>query len=257
VLQLSPTLQLLQLLAPSNWAADNAADRDLSMEPALLSDGQVVVAGKSRIAFLLDGARLGGIGGQQAELPSVCSDDVDGGGAVVGTVVYLPCTTGVVAVQTTASPPGIRMLWSSGVGGGPPIVAGGLVWTISGDGRLSGLDPATGAVRQQAAIGRPDNHFPTPSAGDGLLLAPSADQVVAFSTSTTVPATSVPVTSTTTPARPPHAVTVDAGGLSAGAIAGAVVGATVVVGLAAWLFWRRRARVAGRRPDGSDQSGGR
>ena len=66
VLELSPSLRLMQFFAPTDWAADNAADRDLSMEPVLLPDGQVVVAGKSRIAFLLDGTHLGGIGGQQA-----------------------------------------------------------------------------------------------------------------------------------------------------------------------------------------------
>ena len=36
VLELSPALQLKQFFAPTNWAADNAADRDLSMEPVLL-----------------------------------------------------------------------------------------------------------------------------------------------------------------------------------------------------------------------------
>ena len=59
-------------------------------------------------------------------------------------------------------------------------MAAGLVWTIGQNGTLYGLDPATGAVRQQASIGVPANHFPTPSAADGLLLAASADQVVAF-----------------------------------------------------------------------------
>jgi hypothetical protein len=64
------------------------------------------------------------------------------------------------------------------------------------NGVLYGLDPATGRVRQQATIGAPANHFPTPSVGDGLLLAASADQVVAFAapapgaTSTATPVTS-------------------------------------------------------------------
>jgi hypothetical protein len=35
-------------------------------------------------------------------------------------------------------------------------------------------------VRQQATVGSPANHFPTPSVGDSLLLVPSANQVVAF-----------------------------------------------------------------------------
>ena len=150
------------------------------MTPALLSDGQVVLAGKSRVVYLLNGSDLGGIGGQEASLGSACSNDIDGGSAVAGTTVFLPCLSGTVAIGVTASPPALRILWSSRVGGGPPILAGGLVWTIGQNGTLYGLNPSTGAVVQQTSIGVPANHFPTPSAGDGLLLAPSADHVVAF-----------------------------------------------------------------------------
>ncbi len=58
---------------------------------------------------------------------------------------------------------------------GPPIVAGGLVWTIGSDGVLYGLNPTSGTVTEQATIGAPANHFPTPSVGAGLLLAPSSE----------------------------------------------------------------------------------
>ena len=183
VLELSPSLKLEQFFAPSTWATNNSRDLDMSTAPALLSDGQVILAGKSRIAYLLSQAQLGGIGGQQAALGSACSQDIDGGVAVQGTTVYLPCTSGIIAVQAVKSPAALHLLWSSGTGGGPAIVAAGLVWTIGQNGTLYGLSPATGTVRQQASIGVPANHFPTPSAADGLLLAPSADQVVAFAAS--------------------------------------------------------------------------
>jgi hypothetical protein len=71
-------------------------------------------------------------------------------------------------------------MWRSANGGGPPIVAAGLVWTIGSDGVLYGLSPATGAVRQHATVGTSTNHFPTPSVGNGLLLVPTADRVIAF-----------------------------------------------------------------------------
>ena len=48
------------------------------------------------------------------------------------------------------------------------------------NGTLYGLDPATGRIRQQVTIGAPASHFPTPSVGGGLLLAASAEHVVAF-----------------------------------------------------------------------------
>jgi polyvinyl alcohol dehydrogenase (cytochrome) len=183
VLSLSPSMTLNQFFAPTTWPSDNAGDTDFSTEPALLSDGQVVASGKSDIVYLLNGADLGGIGGQQAELKTACGGDIDGGMAVSGSTVFLPCLTGITAVQTTQSPATLKVLWQGTAGGGPPILAGGLVWTIGQNGTLYGIDPATGTVNQQASIGASANHFPTPSVADGLLLAPAANRVVAFTAS--------------------------------------------------------------------------
>ena len=246
VLELSSSLTLLQYFAPSEWASNNATDLDLSTAPALLADGQVVAAGKSGLAYLLDGATLGGIAGEEESLPGACPDDIDGGVAVVGSTVYLPCLSGTIAVQASASPPALRLLWRAPVGGGPPIVAAGLVWTIGQDGRLYGLDPSTGAVRQHATIGAPANHFPTPSVGAGLMLAPTAERVVAFaapspdatpasSTTTTTaphPTTTAPATTTSAPAA--------GAGTSGWVIAGAVGGGLVVAAGLIWLLLRRR-----------------
>jgi len=237
VLELSPDLRLVEYFAPSSWASDNARDLDLSMAPALLPDGQVVVAGKAGTAYLLDGADLGGIGGQRATLGSACPNDVDGGSAEVGAVVYLPCLSGIVAVRVGASPPTLDREWSSGAGGGPPIVAAGLVWTLGQDGTLSGLDPATGSVRQKASVGVPADHFPTPSVGGGLLVAASADRVVAF-TAPSTPAPTSPSPASSSPASS-RVVPGAASGPPVGAVAG-IVGAAVATGAVAWLLVRRR-----------------
>jgi outer membrane protein assembly factor BamB len=86
-----------------------------------------------------------------------------------------------MSVRVTASPAKMTVLWrSSSDSSGPPIVAGSLVWTISQGGVLYGLDRDTGKPLVQFSIGSVANHFPTPSIGDGLLLAPSADRVHAF-----------------------------------------------------------------------------
>ncbi|HVA70417.1 MAG TPA: PQQ-binding-like beta-propeller repeat protein [Acidimicrobiales bacterium] len=183
VLEISPSLQLEQYFAPANWAQDNASDADMSASPALLADGQVVQAGKSPNVYLLNGAHLGGIGQQEASLSGVCSNDIDGGTAVVGTTVYLPCGSGTVAIRVTASPPSLTVLWSASVGGGPPIVAAGLVWTIGQNGVLYGLNPSSGTVRQEFSLGVAANHFPTPSVGDALMLATTGNRVVALHTS--------------------------------------------------------------------------
>jgi outer membrane protein assembly factor BamB len=180
VLELSPSLHLLQFFAPASWRQDNANDLDFSTEPILLPDGQVIGAGKNQVLYLLNGRHLGGIGKQQAKIGPVCSTNIDGGSAHVGMTAFLPCESGVLAVQATRSPPALHVLWAANVSSGPPIVAGGLVWTIGQNGKLYGLDPATGKIRQQAAIGAPANHFPTPGIGAGLMLVPSAQNVVAF-----------------------------------------------------------------------------
>ena len=180
VLELTSTMKLRQYFSPSSWATDNASDADMSMAPALLADGQVVAAGKSPVVYLLNGAHLGGIGTQEASVSSVCSNDIDGGSAVAGANVYLPCLSGPVAVRAVTSPASLKVLWQASAGGGSPIVAAGLVWTVGKDGVLYGLDAVTGAVRQRASVGAVDNDFTTPSVGDGLLLVASAQRVVAF-----------------------------------------------------------------------------
>ena len=248
VLELSPALQLLQFFAPTTWASDNAKDHDLSMEPVLLGDGQVVIAGKSRAVYLLDGAHLGGIGGQQAELGAACGDDIDGGSAQLGTTVFLPCLSGITAVDVGGAAPALRLAWSSSAGGGPPIVAAGLVWSVAQDGTLSGLDPATGTVRQRAPVGAPTNHFPTPGLGAGLLLATSASQVVAFRT-TAAGAAAAPTTTTSSTAphvaaAPPRHPGTPAAGFPAAAAAAIVAGVLALTAGSVWALRRRRRHAA-------------
>jgi polyvinyl alcohol dehydrogenase (cytochrome) len=216
VLELSASLQLMQYFAPSNWASQNATDADMSTEPALLSDGEVVAAGKAQMAYLLSGSHLGGIAGQQAQLNVSCGDDIDGGMAYVGTTVYLPCQRGPVAIQVGTSPPSLSVAWRSGVGGGPPIATAGRVWTIGQNGTLYGLNPANGAVLQQASVGSLANHFPTPAVGGSYLLVAAAQHVVAFHGTSAVaplPAPTAPSTtgspSTTSPR--PGSSTIPAG----------------------------------------------
>jgi outer membrane protein assembly factor BamB len=240
LLELSSSLRLLQFFAPVNWPENNADDLDMSMAPVLLSDGQVMLAGKSRIVYLLDGKHLGGIGGQQATLTgqpraglgTVCGDDIDGGAAVEGLTVYLPCTSGVVAIRAAQSPPALRVLWSSSAGGGPPIVAAGLVWTMGQNGVLYGLSPATGTVRQQVNVGVPANHFPTPSVADGLLLTTCAVNVVAFPVS----AAGAPAASASSKHSACEAYAAPGPGVPRRVIGGiALVGLLVVVGIV-WLL---------------------
>jgi hypothetical protein len=188
VLQLSPALGRTQYFAPSNWSFMNSHDQDLgSTAPALLSDGTVLQVGKNQLAYLMSQSNLGGNTGTGIATAAVCPGAIAGGGdAVVGSVVYVPCENGLQALQTSASPASVSVLWTNSNASGPPISAGGLVWSIGGT-SLYGVNPSTGATVEQLTVGSQANHFPTPSVGDGLLLAPASNQIIAFAGSAGIP----------------------------------------------------------------------
>src|SRR5277367_5575641 len=111
----------------------------------------------------------------------MCTGNPDGGLAVEGSVVFVPCPNGVTAVKVSSKAPYLKQLWTDNDGAaGPPIIADGLVWTIGGDNAVHGLNPANGKQVVSIPFGASANHFPTPSVGDGLLLLPGTDRVVAF-----------------------------------------------------------------------------
>jgi hypothetical protein len=184
VLEVSANLSKVeQYFAPSTWYSDNSRDADLgSSAPALMADGLALQAGKSGTGYALSRSSLGGVGNQLTSLTGYCAGVVDGGNAVSGQLVYSPCSAGVLEAQVTPSPPGISVVWRSNSSAGPPIVAGGLVWTINhNNGDLYGLDPTNGHVLQGPfALGPVANHFPTPAVADGLLLAAASNTVHAF-----------------------------------------------------------------------------
>lgn len=189
VVELNQSLRRVGLFAPSGWAADNARDRDLgSTAPALLRDGNILQVGKSSAAFLVRGSRPGGVGGEVASTPACDGTDAGGGDAVRDDVVYIACQSGVEALEAGASD--VTRKWDAAgtvpsatpVPDKPPIVAGGLVWSIGGD-VLYALDPANGEPVVRLPIGSNANDFPTPAVGDGLLLVTgggAGDTVLAF-----------------------------------------------------------------------------
>ncbi len=178
VLELTPGMQLANSFAPSDWYADNNSDLDLgSGAPALLPNGLVFEVGKSQTAYVLNQSDLGGVGHQVASAANFCFSD--GGSADLSGTLFVPCSNGVHAVTVTSNPPTATWTASASAAKGSPIVAGGMVWSIGG-GNLYGLDAATGTVVQQFSVGSSSSSFPSPSAADGLILAPSSTQIHAF-----------------------------------------------------------------------------
>ena len=144
VLELSPTMHLESIFYPKDWQKLSADDLDLGTGDPALVHGFVLQVGKTDTAYLLRQGHLGGEEGEVASL-SVCSGDPDGGHAVKGSVVYVPCPNGVTAIKVSTKAPYLKRLWTDNDGAaGGPIIADGLLWTIGGDNAVHGLDPANG-----------------------------------------------------------------------------------------------------------------
>jgi outer membrane protein assembly factor BamB len=162
VTALSPALRRTGIFAPATWLADNRGDLDLgSTQPALAGNGMLLALGKSGTAYLLNPARLGGVGGQVAQA-QVCQ--AFGAAAVDGSTVYEPCEGGGMAA-ISLSGGRVRVLWRGpGSAWGSPVVGGGAVWVADWSaGRLYELNPATGAVRYSLSLGTTLPHFASPS----------------------------------------------------------------------------------------------
>ncbi|HTP19908.1 MAG TPA: PQQ-binding-like beta-propeller repeat protein [Solirubrobacteraceae bacterium] len=179
VLELSPTMHLESLFYPSDWQKLSGDDLDLGTGDPALVHSFVFQVGKTDIGYLLRQGHLGGEEGQVASL-QVCSGDPNGGHAVNGSVVYVPCPNGVTAIRVLTKAPYLKQLWTDNDGAaGAPIIADGLVWTIGGN-AVHGLNPANGEEIVSIPFGGYANHFPTPSVGDGLLLLPGTNQIFAL-----------------------------------------------------------------------------
>jgi len=180
VLELSPGMSLESIFYLSDWQQLSGGDLDLGTGDPALVDGFVFQVGKTDIAYLLRQGHLGGEDGEVASLP-ICHGNPDGGHAVLNSVVYVPCPDGVTAIKVSATAPYLQRLWTDDDGAaGSPIIADGLVWTIGTDNAVHGVNPADGKQVVSIPFGPQANHFPTPTAADGLLLLPGTSQVYAF-----------------------------------------------------------------------------
>ena len=178
VIRLSPSLQRQSYFAPSNAPQLSAGDIDLgSVGPTLLPGGRAFAIGKEGVAYLLNANNLGGIGHPLASR-RLCNAAF-GGLAYAGGKVYVPCTSGIVAVRVGAR--SLSVAWRGpGFRAGPPIVAGGLVWAIDLDGgQLNGLSTGSGRVAFRAGLGSPPQ-FSTPSESGGRLYVSGGKHVLAF-----------------------------------------------------------------------------
>ena len=185
VLRLSPSLQVEDRFTPSNFESLSAGDQDLgSTAPALLPDGLVFQVGKQGIGYVLNGSHLGGTGGELTSA-NVCEGGF-GGDAVDGSTVVFSCYQSLRAIQITpgvhGAAPSLRVLWTvTGKNPGPPIIAGGVVWDLSGKGAtLAGYGLSDGHSVFTARTPAPDTDFPSLSASGTRLVVPEGTKVVSY-----------------------------------------------------------------------------
>ncbi|MDT4987963.1 MAG: hypothetical protein QOI74_2057 [Micromonosporaceae bacterium] len=176
VIALDRELTLLDRFSPATWAADNSGDLDLGSMTPLAVGSFVYIDGKRGTGYVLRPDTLGGIGGEVAQA-NVCP--AFGGAAVSGNTVYVPCSDGTRSV-TVDGAGRITVGWHARVPArGSPVIGGGAVWVVDYDaGVLYALDPATGAVRQQIAVGEAP-HFASPTLSRGRAFVGTLTGVVA------------------------------------------------------------------------------
>ena len=90
VLELSPKMHLEAIFYPRDWQSLSGEDLDLGTGHPALVNGFTLQVGKSDTGYLLRQGHLGGKEGEVASHP-VRSGDPDGGHAVRGSVIYIPC----------------------------------------------------------------------------------------------------------------------------------------------------------------------
>lgn len=180
VLELDANARLTDSFSPRSWAADNESDLDLGSQGPAFVGKWIFIAGKSGTAYVLRHDALGGIGGEvsRAEL---CRSF--GGTAVVGDVVYVPCSDGLRAVRIDSSAT-MHELWHATESiTGSPVVGGRRIWTLdTSAGVLHGLDPSSGRSLGQVRVGAV-SRFATPALYGNKVLLPTLTGLAIISTS--------------------------------------------------------------------------
>jgi len=179
VLRLDPSLRVLARFTAPDFTHLSETDTDLgSISPVLLPGGNVLQVGKEGIGYLLP-PNLG----PPLETFHACSGAF-GAGVVAGDNIYLSCFDGLYDIKLTgANLSGSGRLssgWSvTGVRPGPPIVAGGVVWTVDRNGALDGFTQSTGARVYSHPVAVAGS-FPTLAAAGGTLFVPDGRRIIAF-----------------------------------------------------------------------------
>jgi outer membrane protein assembly factor BamB len=189
VLKLDSSLNLVGNWAPTDWQSLDGTDADIgSSEPLLLPSGLLFQTGKQGLGYLVSSTSPGHGPAAPVFQGQACQNGGGfGGGIYSGGIIYAACSDGLRALSLNTTTRSFAPL--SGFSApkdaiGPPILAGGLVWSVAWRaGTLYGLNPTTGATAFSAKVGTFD-HFASPGAGGGKLFVAAGDAVSAFTIAT-------------------------------------------------------------------------
>jgi outer membrane protein assembly factor BamB len=182
VIKLSSRLEKLDYFAPVNWSQLNAGDVDLgSTGPTQLGFGLLFQIGKEGVGYILNSTNLGGIGGQLYS--ANVGGSAFGGTAYSAPYILVPCTDKLIALKLSISgkAASFSTAWvTDGFYAGPPIIAGGCVWTVDiNSGVLHAYAMNIGNEVFAYPLGTV-THFTTPMSSGDMLYVPAGKQIIAF-----------------------------------------------------------------------------
>jgi polyvinyl alcohol dehydrogenase (cytochrome) len=189
VVKLNPSLSLIGHFESPNWLEESNNDLDLSSSGAeLLPGGLLFQAGKDGVGYLIDESTMGSAAAAVYSAPVCGGRGSFGGEAYADGVIYIACTNGVQALSYDQAAKTFTPLWQGpGDAFGPPIVSGGLVWSLATGGfkgggtKLYGIEPVTGRPLYTETLPSPViDHFGSPSAAGGRLFVASGVCVTAY-----------------------------------------------------------------------------
>ena len=147
VLRLTPALSEVDRFTLSNWQALDDTNVELSSAPVLVGGNRVFEMSQSGTGYLLNSAALGGVGGEVYSGHPCPGGSGSGAVAVKGSMIFVPCTNGVVALTVAADGNSFSTTWSGPAGNaGTPIFTGGQVWSLYASGDVYALDAAAGTI---------------------------------------------------------------------------------------------------------------
>jgi polyvinyl alcohol dehydrogenase (cytochrome) len=179
VYKLSPLLKVVNQWRPSNHQALDDADQDVgSIIPALIGGGDVFQNGKNGHGYVLSSTLV-----QQTPDPGIVScggltsDASFGASAYAAPYLYVPCANGLRAYSQSGHT--LAPVWNQlSTFAGPPILAGGDVWTQSA-GNLYGFNAVTGQQIANVSVGS-FSRFESPAAGGGRIFTATTAGLKAF-----------------------------------------------------------------------------